>query len=151
MPSAHQDKFLIACVILTTLVFLLFARATLSAKKFKKDFREEMAQRLDLEEKLLRLENREKTSGQEIEALKKEGAEYQQELVAAKQQLLIEEREKALLKNTLLDTQRQLKHLAELASAATPMPSAASKMAAQTDVAEAQTHIRAANFSPKER
>lgn len=151
MPSAYQDKFLIACVVATTLVFLLFARATLSAKKFKKDFREEMAQRLDVEEKLLRWENREKALEETIEGLKRESAGYREELVAAKQQLLIEEREKVLLKNTLLDAQKQLKHLAESASAGTPVPSAASKIETRTDVVEAQANIRAANFSPRER
>ena len=56
LSSARQNKTLIICVVGVLLILVSLVKATANVKKYKKNFQDEMAERLDLEEKLDKME-----------------------------------------------------------------------------------------------
>jgi len=77
------------------------SRATMNLKKTKSSFREEMAQRFDLEEKLTQIEKKWDALQKEREDLKEQLKKSQEEALQLKDALAASDNEKAALRSML--------------------------------------------------
>lgn len=102
-------KFLIISTIITILVLASLVNATMNVKKFKKSFREEMSQRLDLEEKIFGMEKDRKAMILELQTLKAQLSKNSDELVTLRKALAQERKDKAVLKESLEKAEAQPK------------------------------------------
>ena len=104
-----SSKFLIVSVIITVLVLASLVKATMNVKKFRKNFRDEMSQRLDLEEKVSKMEKERKALTLELQALKAQFSKNTDELAALRGTLAREQEDKAILKESLEKAEPQFK------------------------------------------
>ena len=79
LSSVRQNKTLIIGVVGVLLILVSLAKATANINKYKKNFRDEMAERLDLEEKLDKMEKGRAVVIQfkEVQAAKPEKAQFE--------------------------------------------------------------------------
>jgi len=101
LSSARQNKTLIICVVGVLLILVSLVKATANVKKYKKNFQEEMAERLDLEEKLDKMEKDRAVLLSDLKNLKEELKNENDALKKVKDKLSQEEDKSASLQRTL--------------------------------------------------
>jgi chromosome segregation ATPase len=101
IKTIARNKVHIVWVVVFILCLLALSRASMNLKKTKNSFRDEMAQRFDLEEKLTNLEKRRDVLNEEQENLKEQLKKSQDEILQLKDALTASDNEKATLKGEL--------------------------------------------------
>ena len=101
LPSARQNKTLIICVVGVLLVLVSLVKATANVKKYKKNFQDEMAERLDLEEKIDKMEKDRAILLSDLKNLKEELKKEDDTLKETKDKLSQEEDKSASLQGAL--------------------------------------------------
>jgi chromosome segregation ATPase len=108
MNVISRQRALIAGVVTVVLVLAILVSTSMNLRKFKKNFRDEMAQRLDLEERLLKAENERHTLLVRVERLENQDSQVQDEVASLKEALAKGEEEKKVLKASLEKAESQL-------------------------------------------
>ena len=93
-----SNKAYIFFVLVIILVLSSLVKATADLKKFKRNFQDEMAQRLDFEEKNMRLQNGQAAILAEAKMLKAEVLKNKRLIAQLKDELALEQSQKAELK-----------------------------------------------------
>jgi septal ring factor EnvC (AmiA/AmiB activator) len=101
LSSARRNKTLIICVVGVLLILISLVKATANVNKYKKNFQEEMADRLDLEEKLDKMEKERAVLLSDLKNLKEELKEKNDALKEIKDKLSQEEDKNASLQGAL--------------------------------------------------
>lgn len=109
MKNLLEQKVLVVSVLVTIVVLISLVGASLNLGKYKKGFRDEMALRLDLEEKILRIEKERQDMRAQLEVLKGEASENAGEVKGLKEKLASREDEIAALKASSARSESQLK------------------------------------------
>ncbi len=109
MQTFPRQKVLIVGVITTVVVLALLVGASMRINKYSKNFRDEMAQRLDLEEKLTKMDSEHQALVAENDSLKEKIEKSDEEIKTLKEAIARHEEEKAVLKDSLEEAQKQLK------------------------------------------
>lgn len=102
--KGYQNRVVIILAVLVVLVLISLIKATLNVKNLSKNFRQEMAQRFDLEEKMIRMEKEHSALVFELKALKDQLRDKAQEIDSLKQELVSEGKEKAALETAIEKT-----------------------------------------------
>ncbi len=102
--SVSRNRFLIISVCVVLVVLISLVRATTNAKKYRKNFEEEMAQRLDLEEKMTKMEKDRADLVYELRDLRDQLAKNKEEVRQAIEELDRIRSEKTALKSALEKT-----------------------------------------------
>lgn len=102
--KGYQNRVVVILAVLVVLVLISLIKATLNVKNLRKNFRQEMAQRFDLEEKMIRMEKEHSALVFELKALKDQLHNKSQEIDSLRQELAREGNEKAALKEALEKT-----------------------------------------------
>ncbi len=100
MPAKvlYSNKAYIFFVLVIVLVLSSLVKATADLKKFKRNFQDEMAQRLDFEEKTMRLQNGQAALLSEARMLRAECLKNKRLIVQLKEELALEQSQKVVLK-----------------------------------------------------
>lgn len=101
LSSVRQNKTLIIGVVGALLILVSLVKATANVNKYKKNFRDEMAERLDLEEKLDKMEKGRAVLLSDLKNLKEELKKEGDALKDAQDKLLQEEDKSASLQKAL--------------------------------------------------
>ncbi|GEM_PF-6196690 len=94
----YSNKAYIFFVLVIILVLSSLVKATADLRKFKRNFRDEMAQRLDFEEKVMRLQNGQASLLAEAKMLKSEVLKSKKVIAQLKEDLAREQSQRAALK-----------------------------------------------------
>lgn len=108
MKNLLGQKVLVASVLVTIVFLISLVGASLNLGKYKKGFRDEMALRLDLEEKLLKIEKERQDMRAQLVALKTEASSNIGEVEALKEKLKSREDEIAALNVSSARSESQL-------------------------------------------
>lgn len=92
-----SNKAYIFFVLVIILVLSSLVKATADLKKFKRNFQDEMAQRLDFEEKTIRLQNGQAAILAEARMLRAECLKNKRLIAQLKDELALEQSQKAVL------------------------------------------------------
>lgn len=103
--KGYQNRVVIISVVLAVLVLISLIKATMNVKNLRKNFRQEMAQRFDLEEKMIKMEKKHGALVFELKALRDELHKKSQEIDSLREELAREGNEKAALKESIEKTQ----------------------------------------------
>jgi biopolymer transport protein ExbB/TolQ len=101
LSGARQNKMLVIFVVVTLLILVSLVKATTNVKKFKNNFQEEMAQRLDLEEKIAKMEKERAGLLSDSKKMKEDLQKERDELSQLKNKLAQEEDERSSLEKAL--------------------------------------------------
>lgn len=101
MNERIQNRILITLLFVIVVALISLVSATLNAKKVRKNFREEMAQRLDLEEKMTQMEKERSAVLSELKSLQTQLVKNKDEMEKLKNELVKEQEERTALKNAL--------------------------------------------------
>lgn len=94
----YSNKAYIFFVLVIILVLSSLVKATTDLKKFKRNFRDEMAQRLDFEEKTIRLQNGQAAILAEARMLRAECLKNKRLIAQLKEELALEQSQKVVFK-----------------------------------------------------
>lgn len=111
MNAIFRQRALIVGVVTTVLVLATLVGTSMNLRKFKRNFREEMAQRLDLEEKLLKVENERHILLARVKELESQDSRTRDEANSLKEALAKGEEEKEALKASLEKAEAQMQGL----------------------------------------
>lgn len=103
--KGYQNRVVIISVVLAVLVLISLIRATMNVKNLRKNFRQEMAQRFDIEEKMIKMEKEHGALVFELKALRDELHNKSQEIDSLREELARAGNEKAALKESIEKTQ----------------------------------------------
>jgi cell division protein FtsX len=109
MDTPIRQKILISSVIITILVLASLVSASMNVSKFRKGFRDEMAQRLDLEEKISRMEKEHQALISEIDSLKNQALKDKDEAALLRDEVSKERKDAASLREALEKAESLLK------------------------------------------
>ena len=109
MEKSDRQKALITNIIVGVVFLALLVSVSMGLNKYRKNFRNEMAQRLDLEEKMLKMEKERQLMTTEIQFLKDKALESEDEVSGLKEAIVREQEEKAILKDSLDKLESQSK------------------------------------------
>ncbi|HQP91153.1 MAG TPA: hypothetical protein PLU24_00580 [Candidatus Omnitrophota bacterium] len=101
MDKSRSQTTLIISIILGVVLFVLLLSVSIGMGRYKKNFSNEMAQRLDLEEKILKMEKERQGLLDEIDSMKDKALESEKEIAQLKNSLAKEQEEKTALKGSL--------------------------------------------------
>ncbi len=102
-----KNKLVIILVVLVVVCLASLVNASMNLKRSSKGFHDEMAQRLDLEEKVIKLEKGRDASQTELTGLKEQLTKNKEEIDSLKNALTASDNEKASLKSELEKTKGQ--------------------------------------------
>ena len=109
MEKSDRQKALILSVIVGVVFLVLLVSVSMGLNKYRKNFRNEMGQRLDLEEKMLKMEKERQLMITEVQFLKDKALEADSEIESLKDVVAREQEEKAVLKDSLDKLESQSK------------------------------------------
>ncbi|MBI5872675.1 MAG: hypothetical protein HZB36_00830 [Candidatus Omnitrophica bacterium] len=109
MDTPIRQRILISSVIITILVLASLVSASMNVSKFRKGFRDEMAQRLDLEEKISKMEKERQATISELETLKNQVLKDKDEATELREKLSKEQKDAASLREALEKAESLLK------------------------------------------
>ncbi|OIO35322.1 MAG: hypothetical protein AUJ74_06900 [Candidatus Omnitrophica bacterium CG1_02_44_16] len=92
----YSNKYYIFFAVAAIIVLSSLVKATTDLNKFKRNFRDEMAQRLDLEEKTMSLQNGRAAISAEAKILRAEVIKNKRVIAQLKEELALEQSQKAV-------------------------------------------------------
>ena len=101
LSAPQYNKGIIVFVLVAILILASLVKATMDLSKVKKSFRNEMAQRLDFEEKTINLEKGRDALLSEVKTLRLEVLKNRRDLEQAKEELAQEQNKSVQLKPEL--------------------------------------------------
>ncbi len=109
MKNILRQKFLVTSVVLTILVLVSLVNASIKLSGSRKDFRNEMAQRLDLEEKMSKMEKERHALISKIQVLSADAVKSKDKILSLEENLAEERKEKEILGKALEELEAKLK------------------------------------------
>jgi len=85
--KGYQNRVVVILAVLIVLVLISLIKATLNVKNLRKNFRQEMAQRFDIEEKMIKIEKEHSALVFELKSLKDQLNNKDREIDSLKEEL----------------------------------------------------------------